>query len=321
MLQQAQTDYTNALAALKAGNLPQFQTDINMMQQQITQAQQVIGAEAPTPSTTTTTTTVPPVKGAKGSTKATTTTTTSASTVDHVVFLLFLHLRADEHRTQERKHHLHDAGLGGTSDLSPARRGFAAIPVAERGGRSHDGTTRHKERKRPMGLLDKVKAQATAATEMAKDAAAKGQAKMNEVQAKKAADGMLRDLGAAFYATKTGRATPTTDSDIDQLVASLQAHESEHGQITLAPESAAAAPTATPSGGTAAPAPPPKAADPALPTASSADGADAVAAGPTALPVSPPVGGREHRRGGCRAVHVGWSLRRGVEQSGSSSGS
>jgi hypothetical protein len=79
LLQQAQTDYTNALAALKAGNLSAFQTDINMMQQQITQAQQVIGAEAPTPSTTTTTTTVPPVKGAKGSTKATTTTTTSAS--------------------------------------------------------------------------------------------------------------------------------------------------------------------------------------------------------------------------------------------------
>ena len=39
-----------------------------------------------------------------------------------------------------------------------------------------------------MGLLDKVKAQATAATEMAKDAAAKGQAKLDEAQAKKAAD-------------------------------------------------------------------------------------------------------------------------------------
>ncbi len=118
-----------------------------------------------------------------------------------------------------------------------------------------------------MGLLDKVKAQATAATEMAKDAAAKGQAKMNEAQAKKAADGMLRDLGAAFYATKTGRSTPTTDAEIDQLVAALQAHESEHGQITLAPESAAAGPTATPTGGSTAPAPPPppKAADPASP--------------------------------------------------------
>ena len=118
-----------------------------------------------------------------------------------------------------------------------------------------------------MGLLDKVKAQATAATEMAKDAAAKGQAKMNDAQAKKSADGMLRDLGAAFYATKTGRSTPATDDEMARLVTSLQAHEAEHGQITLAPESAAAAPTATPADGSAAPAPPPppKAADPASP--------------------------------------------------------
>ena len=100
-----------------------------------------------------------------------------------------------------------------------------------------------------MGLLDKVKATAATATVAAKDAAAKGQAKLDEAQAKKAADGMLRDLGAAFYATKTGRATPTTDADIERLVAALQAHESEHGPITLAPESAAAAPTAAPAGG------------------------------------------------------------------------
>src|ERR1019366_7046573 len=96
-----------------------------------------------------------------------------------------------------------------------------------------------------MGLLDKVKAQATAATVMAKDAAQKGQAKLDEVQSKKGADGILRDLGAAYYATKTGRASPTTDADIDRLVAALQTHESEHGGLTLAPESAAAAPTAT----------------------------------------------------------------------------
>ena len=38
-----------------------------------------------------------------------------------------------------------------------------------------------------MGLLDKVKAQATAATVMAKDAAQKGQAKLDEVQSKKVA--------------------------------------------------------------------------------------------------------------------------------------
>jgi hypothetical protein len=138
-----------------------------------------------------------------------------------------------------------------------------------------------------MGLLDKVKAQATAATEMAKDAAQKGQAKLDEVQSKKGADGMLRDLGAAFYATKTGRATPSTDADIDRLVAALQTHESEHGAVTLAPESAAAAPTA-------APAPPPQAAaagsppppPPAAPVASTPPPPPAPAS--TVDPSSPP---------------------------------
>ncbi len=125
-----------------------------------------------------------------------------------------------------------------------------------------------------MGLLDKVKDKATQATEMAKDAAAKGQAKLDDAQAKKAADGMLRDLGAAFYATQTGRTTPTTEADMQRLVTALQQHESEHGALTLAPESAAAAPTAAPAGdapagdaacGAAPPPPPPKAADPASP--------------------------------------------------------
>ncbi len=81
LLQQAQTDYTNALAALKAGNLSQFQTDINLMQEQITQAQDVIGTPVPGTSTSTTTT-VPPVKGAK-SKKLTQTTTTTTTTTSH----------------------------------------------------------------------------------------------------------------------------------------------------------------------------------------------------------------------------------------------
>ena len=109
-----------------------------------------------------------------------------------------------------------------------------------------------------MGLLDKVKATAEAATEAAKDAAAKGQAKYDEVQAKKNADVMLRVLGAATSATKSGRATPTTDGEVERLVAALQAHEATHGPLTLAPESAAAAPTASPAGGASTPPPPKK---------------------------------------------------------------
>jgi hypothetical protein len=117
-----------------------------------------------------------------------------------------------------------------------------------------------------MGLLDKVKDAAQSATVVAKDAAAKGHAKLDEAQAKRAADGLLRDLGAAYYATKSGRATTTTEADIDRLIAALTAHEAEHGQITLAPESAAANPSAVPTAGPApAPPAPPAAADPTSP--------------------------------------------------------
>ena len=49
-----------------------------------------------------------------------------------------------------------------------------------------------------MGLLDKVKATAASATEAAKDAAAKGQAKLDESQAKKAADDRRKQAEALF---------------------------------------------------------------------------------------------------------------------------
>jgi len=82
-LAQAQTDYQNALTALKADNLSTFQSDIQAMAQQITQAQQVLGTPAPgTSSTTTTTTTAPPRPGksSKTSGSSTTTSTTSSTT-------------------------------------------------------------------------------------------------------------------------------------------------------------------------------------------------------------------------------------------------
>ena len=74
-----------------------------------------------------------------------------------------------------------------------------------------------------MGLLDKVKAQATAATEMAKDAAAKGQAKMNDVPGQE--DGRRHAAGPrrCLLRHQHGRSTPTTETEIEQLVTSLQA--------------------------------------------------------------------------------------------------
>jgi hypothetical protein len=88
-----------------------------------------------------------------------------------------------------------------------------------------------------MGFLDKVKEGAAQASSAAKDAAQKGQAKLDAMQAKKAAEGLLRDLGAAAYAEKTGRAPANHSAEIDRILAALEQHEQENGQIDLAPSS------------------------------------------------------------------------------------
>lgn len=84
-----------------------------------------------------------------------------------------------------------------------------------------------------MGFLDKVKEGAAQATAVAKDAANKGQAKLNEVQAKRAADGLLRDLGAAAYAEKTGRGAANNSAEIDRILGALEQHERDNGPIDL----------------------------------------------------------------------------------------
>ena len=87
-----------------------------------------------------------------------------------------------------------------------------------------------------MGFLDRVKEQAATATAVAKDAAQKGQAKLDEIQNKRAADALLRDLGAAAYAEQSGRTTTTTAADIERLVGALHEHEEAHGPIDLSLE-------------------------------------------------------------------------------------
>ena len=84
-----------------------------------------------------------------------------------------------------------------------------------------------------MGFLDKVKEGAAQASAVAKDAAQKGQAKLDALQAKRQADGLLRDLGAAAYAEKVGRASPSNSADIDRILAALEQHEHDNGQIDL----------------------------------------------------------------------------------------
>lgn len=103
-----------------------------------------------------------------------------------------------------------------------------------------------------MGLMDRVKAQATVLAQKTQETAKESKAKLDEAQARRRADAMLRSLGTAVYAERTGRSTPDTDSKIDKLVADLAAYETEHG-VNLTDGTSGAAPAS--SNGESAPPP------------------------------------------------------------------
>ena len=104
-----------------------------------------------------------------------------------------------------------------------------------------------------MGFLDKAKQQATQLAQKAQEGVKTGQAKLDQVQSKKKEDALLRDLGAVFFAEKTGRATGETASEIERLLSELRAYEAESGVISTTPtahtvETEAAAGQAAPEG-------------------------------------------------------------------------
>jgi hypothetical protein len=86
-----------------------------------------------------------------------------------------------------------------------------------------------------MGLMDKVKAQATQLAQKTQDTARDSKVKFDQAQAKRQGDVMLRNLGAAVYADRTGRGTADTAAEIDRLVTEISSHEAEN-EISLAPE-------------------------------------------------------------------------------------
>ena len=75
-----------------------------------------------------------------------------------------------------------------------------------------------------MGFMDKVKSQA-------EQIAKQGQDKLDDMQAKKAAEGLLRDLGAWYYAVQTGRDNGQGAAELARITAELQSHEAEHGPL------------------------------------------------------------------------------------------
>src|SRR5215469_6199198 len=89
------------------------------------------------------------------------------------------------------------------------------------------------ERRVTMGLMDRVREQAAQVAQRTaqatQEAAHQGRAKLDQAQAKRRADAMFRDLGAAVYAERTGRGGTDTADKIERLVKALSEQEASQG--------------------------------------------------------------------------------------------
>jgi hypothetical protein len=107
-----------------------------------------------------------------------------------------------------------------------------------------------------MGLMDRVKEQAAVLAQKTQEAAHEGKVKLDQAQAKRRADAMFRELGAAVYAERTGRAGTDTPDKIQRLVKALQDQEAQEG---LGDGQAPATPAEPPRASTPPAEPPPPA--------------------------------------------------------------
>jgi len=79
-----------------------------------------------------------------------------------------------------------------------------------------------------MGLMDKVKGQASQLAQKTQETAQGGKAKLDQAQASRRADALLRQLGGAVYAERTGRGTADSQAKIDKLINDTSAVEREN---------------------------------------------------------------------------------------------
>src|ERR1022692_3890138 len=103
-----------------------------------------------------------------------------------------------------------------------------------------------------MGLMDKVKAQATQLAQKTQETARDSKAKFDQAQGKRHGDAMLRDLGALVYAERTGRGTAESQEQVDKLVADISAWGGKNG-TTRAPHPDPPPPPAPPGAASADP--------------------------------------------------------------------
>jgi hypothetical protein len=84
-----------------------------------------------------------------------------------------------------------------------------------------------------MGLMDKVKSQASALADKAQEGAKVGQERLMQMQSKRQADAMLLELGGLTYLAQAGRAQPGAAARAEELVHQLAAFEAAHGPISV----------------------------------------------------------------------------------------
>jgi hypothetical protein len=82
-----------------------------------------------------------------------------------------------------------------------------------------------------MGVMDKIKAQATQFAERAQEAGKVGQAKLEALQARRRADALCAELGKLAYRSRTARGEPGDDRRMSDLVEQLRQYEAEYGSL------------------------------------------------------------------------------------------
>ncbi|GAC1325113.1 MAG: hypothetical protein NVSMB13_07670 [Mycobacteriales bacterium] len=107
-----------------------------------------------------------------------------------------------------------------------------------------------------MSFMDKVKASAADLTQKAQETVAQGQAKVEELQTKRSADALLRELGAAVYAAERQGGDKAR---VAKALGDLDVHLNQSGPVDTAPAGSPASPAgsaASPAGSPASPPPP-----------------------------------------------------------------
>ncbi len=82
-----------------------------------------------------------------------------------------------------------------------------------------------------MALVDKVKNQAAQLAQKAQEAGKAGQAKIEELQARRRADGQLRELGVILYTQLKDGGEFQSSSEVGNLVSDLKSFEAEFGPL------------------------------------------------------------------------------------------